>query len=48
MSKPEHEARNPKADAKDIVRLPENKEMSVEPGTSRVFASPPLILAKAD
>jgi hypothetical protein len=40
MSKPEHEPRNPKADAKDVVRLPENKEMSVRSRTSRLFASP--------
>jgi flagellar basal body rod protein FlgC len=44
-SKPEHEPRNPKADAKDVVRLPENKEMSVKSGTSRLLT---LILAIAD
>jgi hypothetical protein len=48
MSKPGHELRNPKADAKDVVRLPENKEMLVNSGTLRLIASPPLILAKAD
>jgi len=48
MCKSEHEPRNPKADAKDVVRIPENKEMSIKSGTTRLFVSPPLILAQAN